>query len=57
MNELAEMIGGPRVNIDPRVEPKATLADNSKAKELLGWEPTVELPEWLKDYKKDMGLS
>lgn len=56
VNELAKMIGGPTVNIDPRIEPRESLADNSKAKELLGWEPTVELPEWLEGYKKDMGL-
>ncbi len=56
VNELAKMIGGPVKNIGPRIEPKETLADNSLAKELLGWEPTVELPEWLEGYKKEMGL-
>ncbi len=56
VNELAKMIGGPTVNIEPRIEPKETLADNSLARELLGWEPTVELPEWLEGYKKEMGL-
>ena len=56
VNELARMIGGPTVNIEPRLEPKETLADNSLARELLGWEPTVNLPEWLESYKKEMGL-
>ncbi len=56
VNELAKMIGGPTVDIPPRIEPKETLADHSLAKQLLGWEPTVELPEWLKEYKKEMGL-
>lgn len=56
VNELAKMIGGPTVNMPPRIEPKETLADNSLAKELLGWEPTVDLPEWLEGYKKEMGL-
>jgi nucleoside-diphosphate-sugar epimerase len=56
VNELAEMIGGPIVHIEPRIEPKETLADNSLAKKLLNWEPTVNLPEWLEDYKKEMGL-
>ncbi len=56
INELAKMIGGPTVNVAPRIEPKETLADNSLARELLGWEPTVELPEWMKEYKKAMGL-
>lgn len=56
VNELAKMIGGPTVNMPPRIEPKETMADNSFAKELLGWEPTVNLPEWLEEYKKEMGL-
>lgn len=56
VNELAEMIGGPTKFIGNRIEPKETLADNSLAKELLGWEPTVELTEWLKEYKKEKGL-
>lgn len=56
VNELAEMIGGPVTHIAPRLEPKESLADNSLAKRLLGWEPTVNLPEWLEKYKKEMGL-
>lgn len=56
INELAKMIGGPSVNIEARLEPKESLADNNLAKKLLGWEPQVNLPEWLEDYKKEMGL-
>lgn len=56
VNELAEMIGGPTVNIEPRIEPKESLADNSLAKKLLDWEPTINLPEWLEEYKKEIGL-
>lgn len=56
VNELAEMIGGPVKQIEPRIEPKETLADNSLAKKLLGWQPTIDLPEWLEGYKKEMGL-
>lgn len=56
VNELARMIGGPTVYIPPRIEPKESLADNSLAKELLGWTPTINLPEWLEGYKKEMGL-
>jgi len=56
VNELVEMIGGPVKHIEPRIEPKETLADNSLAKKLIGWEPTVDLPEWLEGYKKEMGL-
>ncbi len=56
VNELAEMIGGPTEFIGSRIEPFETLADNSLANELLGWEPTMDLPEWLEGYKKEMGL-
>ncbi|MEI7498785.1 MAG: NAD-dependent epimerase/dehydratase family protein [Candidatus Falkowbacteria bacterium] len=57
INELAAMIGGPTTNIEARIEPKATRADNRLAKELLDWEPTVDLPVWLENYKKEMGLA
>lgn len=56
VNELAKMIGGPTVTVPPRIEPKKNLADNSLAKELLGWEPTVNLSEWLAEYKREIGL-
>ena len=57
VNELAEMIGGPTEYIGERLEPRENLADNSLAKELLGWEPTVDLPDWMEDYKKELGLN
>lgn len=56
VNELAKMIGGPVEYIGDRLEPRETLADNSLAKELLGWEPTVNLPDWMEEYKKELGL-
>lgn len=56
VNELAAMIGGPIEHIAPRIEPKITLADNNLAKELLGWIPTVDLPEWIEGYKKELGI-
>ena len=39
------------------LEPFLTLADNTKAKEILDWEPTGDLPIWIKRYKKELGLS
>lgn len=57
VNELAAMIGGPVVHISPRFEPRETLADTNRARVLLGWEPQINLPEWLAGYKKEMGLS
>lgn len=56
VNQLADLIGGPRINIEPRLEPKQTLADNTKAKELLGWLPTTTIEEWIPKYKKDLGI-
>lgn len=56
VNQLADMIGGPRIHNDPVIEPACTLADNTKARELLGWEPTVKIEDWVISYKKELGL-
>ena len=56
VNQLADLIGGPREHIENRLEPKQTLADNKKALDLLGWSPTVTLEEWMPKYKKDLGI-
>lgn len=56
VNELAKIIGGPTVSIPERLEPKETFADNSLARELLGWEPTMDLHNWLKEHKKEIGI-
>ena len=56
VNQIANMIGGPTVNVDPVVEPRETLADNSKAKNLLGWNPTIIIEEWVPKYKEELGI-
>ncbi len=56
INEIADMIGGDRVHVEPVIEPKETLADNSLAEELLGWRPTQVIEDWVPKYKKDLGL-
>ena len=56
VNDVAALIGGPRKHIDPVIEPRQTLADNTKAKELLGWEPSITLEEWIPSYKKYLSL-
>lgn len=54
VNELAEIIGGPKINIPPRPgEIRESLADISKAKKLLGWEPKYNLETGLKEIMKD----
>ena len=57
VNDLAAMIGGPSVHIEPRLEPHDTRADNRKAKELLGWEPKVTLEDGIAELKKEMGIT
>ena len=56
INEIADMIGDNKVNVDPVIEPPETLADNSKARELLGWKPKGNIDTWIPKYKKEMGL-
>ena len=56
VNELAELIGGPTVSLPPVLEPLNTLADNSLAKSLLGWEPTTTIHDWVPAYKKKLGI-
>ena len=46
---VARLIGGPIKFIPARLEPRDTLADTSKAKKLLGWQPKVKLADWLKN--------
>ena len=56
VNQIAEMIGGPKIHLDPILEPNETLADNSLAKKLLNWEPTQKIEDWVRKYKKEIGL-
>ena len=52
VNQIAKLLGGKFVYIDPRIEIRATLADIKKAKELLDWEPNIKLGDALIDFKK-----
>src|SRR3989344_711465 len=45
---VARLIGGPIKFISARLEPRDTLADISKAKRLLNWQPRVSLKDWIK---------
>jgi nucleoside-diphosphate-sugar epimerase len=51
INHIAGLMGGETVNISPRIEPKETIADISKAKILLGWVPSITLEEGIKELK------
>ena len=53
---LAEMFDVPIQYGPPRIEAHDSLADNRKAKELLGWEPTITLEDGITELKKEWGL-
>jgi len=53
INRVAKMISDNTTNIPPRPgEIQDTLADNTKAKQILGWEPTISLEQGIKELKK-----
>ena len=56
VNDIADMMGGSRIGVEAVIEPRETLADNTKAKNTLGWKPTVKIENWIQTYKEKMGL-
>lgn len=55
--EVADLIGGPTIFVEPRQgEVLETLANNRRAKELLGWEPKIAFEEGIQELKKLHGL-
>jgi UDP-glucose 4-epimerase len=52
IKELAGMFGGEIIYAAPRIEAHDSLADNRKAKELLGWEPHEKLEDGIAELKK-----
>ena len=48
INEIADAISENQTNIPPRIgEARTTLADNTKLKTTFGWEPKVDLMDWI----------
>lgn len=48
INEIANAISDNQINISPRIgEARETLANNEKIKSVFGWEPKVNLMEWI----------
>ena len=56
VNDVANLLGGDRVHRDPVIEPRETLAENSKVSSVLGWKSTTTLEEWIPKWKKVIGL-
>ena len=57
VNEVARLIGGPVAHIPPRIEPHDTLADNRRARELIGWEPAVPFEDGIRELRELHGLA
>jgi len=54
INQIAKMVGGETTNYPlPPGEMRDTLADISRAKELLGWQPEISLEEGIKKLLED----
>jgi len=57
VNEIVKLIGGEHVSVDERPgDVRFTEADSSKAKKLLGWEPTISLADGIAALKKDLSI-
>ena len=56
INQVADMFGGEKKYGETRLEPFETLADNSRAKNILNWEPQGNLSMWIKQYKIELGI-
>ena len=54
---IAELVCGPVEFIPARFEPHDSLADNSKARTLLGWQPKVSIEEGIAELKKIYSLA
>lgn len=54
---LAEMIGGEITYAAPRIEAHDSRADNTRARELIGWIPEVTLEVGIAELKKEFGIT
>jgi nucleoside-diphosphate-sugar epimerase len=57
VNQIAALIGGPSVNVAARAgEPRDTLADLRRSRELLGWRPEVETEDGVRQLMRACGV-
>lgn len=53
INEIADMVGNNKIFIPPREgEARHTLADNTRAKTILGWNPEISVNQWIREKTK-----
>ncbi len=56
VNEIAKLIGGEVVHIEPRFEPRHTEANIARAKELLDWVPEISIEDGIAELKTIFGV-
>jgi UDP-glucose 4-epimerase len=57
VNRIAELVGGPRVNVAPRPgEPRDTLADLVRSRAIFGWSPEIATEDGVRDLMRLHGL-
>ena len=56
VNDIAQMFGGECIKGKDVLEPEQTLADNTKAKEILDWKIKGNLSHWIENYKKILDI-
>ena len=56
VNKVADLLGGEKIHRDPVIEPRKTKSDYSKIQKTLDWKPTQDFEEWVKGWKKELGL-
>jgi len=56
VNELADAFGGEREYLPPRIEPRASCADVTRAKDLLDFVASVSLADGVADLKREWGI-
>tara|TARA_S200000501_G_C20713726_1_gene695252 strand:+ start:126 stop:1055 length:930 start_codon:yes stop_codon:yes gene_type:complete len=58
VNELANILSknAKKINQSPVIEPRETLADIKKAREILQWEPNIKIEDWISLYKSKLGI-
>tara|TARA_R100001129_G_scaffold119086_1_gene82539 strand:+ start:448 stop:1395 length:948 start_codon:yes stop_codon:yes gene_type:complete len=54
VQDIADVFKLPCDYLPERLEPKATLAENSKARQILGWKPNGHVTSWLEGYLQEV---
>lgn len=54
VQDIADVFKLPCDYLPERLEPKATLAENSKARQILGWKPSGHVTSWLEGYLQEV---